>query len=103
MNLQTGNNKSFNIYLKNISKKDFKLSFDLFFSKQKVKQRHPVCDFKTKLEVIKKLGFPTKLRRTGTDETWTLGLGYTLGGPCGYEIAYIEIRKGKVRSLSGEI
>lgn len=101
-----GENDEFEIFLKNDSKRSFQKSFKLAFSDRKISDDvvFPSCDGKNKLDIIRKMGFPSKISREREQkEKWTFDPGWIGGFPCSYDVTYIEMQNGKVVSVSGEI
>lgn len=90
--------EAFVIYVKNTSKKTFKDAFDLFFSKREIKDSFDSCDIGTKLDVIKKIGFPSRFSRSDKGESWHFDVAYVGGQICGYDASTIEIGNRKVTS-----
>jgi hypothetical protein len=99
------NTEEFDLFLKNGSKKDFHESFDLALSSKKISEEDvsPSCSVQSKLDIIKKMGIPSRISRTGESEKWTFGVGWIGGYPCGFDETYIEIKKDKVVGMSGII
>ncbi len=94
----------FKIYLKNNSKRNFRRSFNLAFSRKEISEDavYHICPEKNKIEVIKNLGFPTSIRRNGKNEEWYFDPGW-IGGPtvCGYDAMTIKMKAGVITQISG--
>lgn len=96
-------NYEFEIFLKSDSKINLQKSFDLAFSKKSVSDDRitPSCNVKTRLDVIRKNGFPSEIYRKGKSETWIFDVGWIGGQFCGYDATHIEIKNGIVTDISG--
>lgn len=98
----------FEVFIKNDTKRNFRKSFALAFSKQKLsgEKIYGECisgkrDAKTPRDVIRKMGFPSKIGRDEVDELWTFTP--RIQGDCGGDITYVRIKNGQVTQVYIEI
>jgi hypothetical protein len=101
--LAEGENEAFEVFLKSDSTANLKGSFNLAFSTKEVEDDSYSCDCyqKTKLDLIKCKGFPSKITRNGKEEIFTFDYGF-IGGQCrSFDISHVRIRNGKIIEIGG--
>ncbi len=91
------------IYLSNRSRSEFRRAFNQFFSRVEIDLDMAACEVVTKRDVIRQLGFPSRISRSGHNEIWTLDFTWIGGYPCGFDETYIEISKNRVIQITGSV
>lgn len=102
------NDNEFVVFIKNDTKRNFQKSFEMFFSKKKISEGEVFSDCvsrkrdaKTTRDVIRKMGFPSKIGRDEIDELWTFSPRVQVD--CGGDVTYIRIKNGQVTEVTIEI
>jgi hypothetical protein len=93
--------KSYEILLKNGSKKDLEKSFNLIFSKSEVSDLD-LKAVKTRKQLIKYYGYPISACKEGDTEKWFYISEFS-GDAFGYDGSCVVLRDNKIVSISGYI
>lgn len=96
----------YELILRSDSETNFIKSFRLLFSEREFRHDHGAAcpdDVKTKAQVIKCMGFPISVSKSGDAEKYSYILEFAGFGYLGYDGWTIEIKNGKVINVSGYI
>jgi hypothetical protein len=99
------NGQAFEIYLKNDSEINYEKALNLAFSDTEIEDDSNLCgcDEKTKLDLIKCKGFPSRIARKDETEIYYFGLDSASGQMCGFDLSQVTIKKGRITQVSGTI
>lgn len=103
LKLESESGETFAVEIWNREKAVFNRIFDSFFASEPGEDHYPDCGGSELRDYVTSVGFPTRLTRTGNQETWSLSYAHFSTQRCGFEIATLRFVASKLESLEGEI
>ena len=97
------NDEPFTLHFSARSKKEFESLFLVFFSKQVITKNYTTCNIKWRSDVIRQIGFPDSIVRSGNSEKWTLTPNHPYWSVCGYDVTHFDFKNGRLVNISGLI
>ncbi|HEV7645882.1 MAG TPA: hypothetical protein VGO50_18225 [Pyrinomonadaceae bacterium] len=98
--------KEFQIFVKNDTKQGFSRIFNMLFAQKETGNERVECpaEGETKLQILKKIGFPDSITNEGNKEWFNYTVNHTGGPVCGgFDSSTIELEKGRIVRISGNI
>lgn len=103
LKLRTDSGETFTVEISNQNKSVFDRIFNSFFTSGASDEHYPDCNGTVLKDFMTSVGFPDTIARRGNEEKWSLSYGHFSTQRCGFDVADLEFRAGKLESLSGSI